>query len=178
MNLFISGGCKNGKSMYAQKWAFALAREKDLPLYYIATMKAKDREDEKRIKRHRQERAGWGFHTIECQEDICSCLEDEALDRGGVFLLDSVTALLENEMFGDDFILDEEAGLRTSSDLLEFAEKTGNTVFVSDFIYGDGGSYDAGTQAYMKALALCDRALAEKCDQVVEVSVGRPIKYK
>ncbi len=38
MNIFISGGCKNGKSFYTQRAAKEMAEEKDLPLYYIATM--------------------------------------------------------------------------------------------------------------------------------------------
>lgn len=178
MNLFISGGCKNGKSMYAQKWAFDLARKENLPLYYVATMKTKDSEDEARVRRHRQERAGWGFETIECATDICSCLEDKNVNRNGVFLLDSVTALLENEMFGEDFVLDEDASRRTAEQLVEFAKMTGNTVFVSDYIYGDAMIPEGSTQEYMRGLAHCDRVLAKICDHVIEVSVGSAVQYK
>ena len=38
MNVFISGGCKNGKSFYAQRLARRQADETGSPLYYIATM--------------------------------------------------------------------------------------------------------------------------------------------
>lgn len=178
MNVFISGGCKNGKSMYAQKRAFDLAKDQGLPLYYLATMKTKDAEDRARVARHRQERAGWGFETIECEKDICSALEKEGVDPKGVFLLDSVTALLENEMFGEDFVMDEEAGPRTAQDLIQFARRTGNTIFVSDFIYGDAMTYDGTTGKYMEGLATCDRVLAQVCQEVIEVSVGNPIHYK
>ena len=37
MNVFISGGCKNGKSFYAQCLARRQADEAGSPLYYIAT---------------------------------------------------------------------------------------------------------------------------------------------
>ena len=53
MNVFISGGCKNGKSMYAQKLAKETALREGKKLYYVATMRARDMEDENRIKRHR-----------------------------------------------------------------------------------------------------------------------------
>jgi adenosylcobinamide kinase/adenosylcobinamide-phosphate guanylyltransferase len=64
MNIFISGGCKNGKSMYAQKLAKKMAQEKNVPLYYLATMKPKDSEDNQRVLRHQQDREGWGFITL------------------------------------------------------------------------------------------------------------------
>ena len=52
MNVFISGGCKNGKSYYAQEVARDMANEKNVPLYYLATMIPVDDEDRARIKRH------------------------------------------------------------------------------------------------------------------------------
>ena len=65
MNVFISGGCKNGKSMYAQKIARDMAEAQQVPLYYLATMIPVDAEDRARISRHLSEREGWGFETIE-----------------------------------------------------------------------------------------------------------------
>ena len=93
MSTYISGGCKNGKSFYAQR----VAMTGGTPLYYVATMIPRDGEDLARIRRHRDERAGWDFETLECGRDILSCLD--SADPKGSFLLDSVTALLSNEMF-------------------------------------------------------------------------------
>ena len=75
MNVFISGGCKNGKSYYAQKLASDLAREQGKPLYYIATMIPRDEEDRARIRRHLAERDGWGFETLEQPTNISSLSE-------------------------------------------------------------------------------------------------------
>ena len=61
MNVFISGGAKNGKSMFAQRAAKEMAEEKGARLYYVATMIPHDEEDEARIARHIREREGWGF---------------------------------------------------------------------------------------------------------------------
>ena len=65
MNVFISGGCKNGKSFYAQRLARRQADEAGSPLYYIATMIPHDEEDHARIRRHLTERDGWGVTTLE-----------------------------------------------------------------------------------------------------------------
>lgn len=183
MNTLISGGCKNGKSYYAQKLARDMSREGGKPLYYIATMIPGDDEDRARIRRHLAERDGWGFETLEQPRDLTALLDAPAVDKTGVFLLDSVTAIMENEMFrrvgpgrrgsGDiEIVFDENAGERVKADMTAFAKATGNTVFVSDGIYGDLGEYSASTEAYRRALASVDRALAETCDRVIEIAYG------
>lgn len=181
MNIFISGGCKNGKSHYAQEISKQMSEEQGVPLYYIATMEPTDEEDLARIARHRRERAGWGFETIECAHHIEDVLEKA--DPKGAFLLDSVTALLANEMFASkepesDNGLDTGAHIRVAEELVRLAEKTGNMVFVSDFIYAGGYDYDELTKGYMEGLAYIDRALAKVCGQVIEFAYGQKIYYK
>ena len=183
MNIFISGGCKNGKSYHAQELARDMSREKSLPLYYLATMIPADDEDRARIKRHLSERDGWGFETIEQGRNICYALDGttssgEKVSAQGVFLLDSVTALLSNEMFLPEGTVVPDAAEKLAAELREFANRTGNTVFVSDYIYSDGQLFDEYTENYRRGLALIDRTLAALCDQVVEVSYGFKYLYK
>lgn len=173
MKIFISGGCKNGKSSLAESCACALSGNG--PLYYLATMIPHDGEDEERIRRHVASRAGKGFQTIERGRDILECLKDA--EPGGTFLLDAVTSLLSNEMFHDG-IVDMEAGERTARALELLTKKVENIVFVSDYIYSDAGEYDIYTEEYRKGLALCDRTLAAVCDTAVEVCTGQYMVYK
>ena len=173
MKVFFSGGCKNGKSTLAERTVKALAG--DGPLYYIATMIPHDEEDRIRIRRHVESRAGMGFITLEQGTDVVRCLD--RAEEGGAFLLDSVTALLSNEMWSENGY-DPDAGLRVSSELKELARRAENIVFVSDYIYSDAGRYDEYTQTYRRALALCDRVLARECDTVVEVFSTNPLVYK
>ncbi len=178
MNIFISGGCKNGKSFYAQKRAREMAEQLDKPLYYVATMIPHDDEDRARIKRHVAERDGWGFETLEQGKALPELLHDEKVSKDGVFLFDSVTALLDNEMFDEEGNMDETASERVRNDVLKFAKETGNTIFVSDYIYGDCERYSSTTKDYMKGLASIDRALAAVCDEVLEVAYGSVEKWK
>ena len=171
MRTYISGGCKNGKSFYAQRVARAGGR----PLYYIATMIPGDDEDLARIRRHRDERAGWGFETLECGRDILSCLD--GADPGGSFLLDSVTALLSNEMFPPGGV-DTDAPQRVAAALEAFIAHAPNTVLVSDYIFSDALLYDDLTEAYRRGLAHIDRRLAARCDNVIEVVGGQFIVHK
>ena len=172
MKVYISGGCKNGKSMLAQNLAKKLAG--DGKLYYIATMIPHDSEDNTRIKKHIEDRDGWGFETVEQGREILKCLEKA--DPKGTFLLDSVTALVQNEMFRDGET-DFDAGLRVSRELAEFAERAENVIMVSDYIFADAERYDEFTENYRKALALADKT-AKDCDLVVEVLAGNYIVHK
>ena len=165
MKIFISGGCKNGKSYYAQHLAKALQTDK---LYYIATMAPVDNEDDERIARHRQEREGWGFVTIEQPyhiEEVLLCS-----DHNGSFLLDSVTALLANEMFSSDGSVDRLAAERIIQGLSQVADAIDKIVFVSDYIYSDATIYDDTTELYRRSLASIDRYLAGECDAVLEIA--------
>lgn len=176
MRVFISGGAKNGKSGYAQRLAVELAQGGKH--YYVATMIPVDEEDRERIRRHVADRAGQDFETIECGTDILSCLERAQAD--GTFLLDSVTALLQNAMFPKEkgYALDLEAAEKCAADVAEFAKRVSNVVIVSDYIYSDAEAYDPDTERYRACLAGIDRMLAELCDTVIEFSAGQKIIHK
>ena len=142
-----------------------------------------DHEDDARIRRHLKEREGWGFETVEQGVEICQALTGKTtgrrpVDPSGVFLLDSVTALLSNEMFRADGTMDLECGQRLAAELIEFAKRTGNTIFVSDYIYSDANKFDEFTETYRSTLAMLDRTLARVCDQVIEVTYGFTYTYK
>ena len=130
MRILLIGGSKSGKSTMGQRLTRAFAA--GAPMYYWATMEPTDEEDRARIARHRAERAGWGFETLECGSDILSCLD--RADANGSFLLDSVTALLSNEMFSPDGF-HPEAAAKIADELCRFVGRAPKTVLVSDFIY-------------------------------------------
>ena len=172
MSVYISGGCKNGKSYYAQHITKAMGA----PLYYLATMIPHDEEDRARIRRHIAERDGWGFETIECGTDILSALNNA--DPNGSFLLDSVTALLSNEMFTETGDFDADSPKRVADALCEFVRRAPNTVLVSDFIFSDAELYPPMVETYREGLAYIDKTVARMCDHVIEVVNGTIIMHK
>ena len=176
MTCFISGGAKCGKSTLAQNLTVALANGGKH--YYIATMISSGKEDDERIRRHIADRDGMGFETVECFQNILDCLE--IADANGAFLVDSVTALLQNSLFPAEknYDLDLDAAKRCSDELVEFAGKVRHAVFVSDYIYSDAEIYSETTERYRKCLADIDRRLAQVCDTVVEVAAGRYFVHK
>ena len=176
MTVVISGGAKNGKSTLAQDLAVELAAGGKH--YYVATMISTGAEDDERIRRHIADRDGMGFETVECFTDIMDCLK--TADADAVFLVDSVTALVQNAMFPaeEDYEMDTDAAIRCGESLVEFARTVRHAVFVSDYIYSDAQRYDQSTEEYRRCLAAVDRRLAAVCDTVVEVSAGQRIVHK
>jgi adenosylcobinamide kinase/adenosylcobinamide-phosphate guanylyltransferase len=176
MKIFVTGGCKNGKSYYSQHLAKQQRNSDSGALYYIATMKAADSEDDERIKRHRKDRDGWGFTTIEQRQNIeeilnlCNC--------DGSFLLDSLTALLANEMFTTTGKVQNNATEIIAKGLLEILNQINNIVIVSDYIYSDAIIYDPLSEEYRKSLAALDRLAAKHCDVVLEVCYSQVITHK
>ena len=174
MTCFISGGAKNGKSTLAQNLAVVLGEKR----YYVATMIPTGEEDYDRIRRHIADRDGLGFETVECFRNIVDCLE--TTDKDGVFLVDSVTALIQNALFPveKNYEMALAAANRCADALIEFAGMVRHAVFVSDYIYSDAERHSESTEMYRKCLADIDRRLAAVCDTVVEVCAGQYIVHK
>lgn len=204
MKILISGGAKNGKSIYAQKISKAMSVKYDVPLYYVATMEPVDEEDENRIKRHIKERAGWGFTTIEESRKLSKIfdahvrntesnrapenadmknvrlesLSAKEVNLEGVFLVDSLTALLGNNMFGKNGSMNLDCFDEVRDDIYSFSKKASNIVLVSDSIGCDGFKFDEVTEKYRMNLARLEREAASYFDRVVEVSVGQILEFK
>ncbi len=172
MKIFISGGCKNGKSSIAEKISYELSKENNL-LYYLATMKPSDNEDKARIKKHINDREKYNFKTIEISENI-NTLD---VDENGTYLLDSITALLSNEMFmGDEVNLN--ANVKVKNDLDEILDKPKNIIMVSDYIYSDAIIYEDLTEKYRANLGDVDKFIASKSDIVLEVCSSNVFVFK
>ena len=174
MTYFISGGAKNGKSTLAQDIAVVLGGKR----YYVATMISTGAEDDDRIRRHIADRDGLGFETVECFRNIMDCLQ--TADKDGVFLVDSVTALIQNSLFPveKNYEMDMQAANRCADELAAFVHTVRHAVFVSDYIYSDAERHSESTEMYRKCLASIDRRLAKVCDTVIEVSAGQCVVHK
>ena len=168
MICFISGGVKNGKTRLALDISCKVANNN--PKYYLATMIPFDSEDDLRIKNHRKERENLGFITIEKSSDVGNI----SLENNPTILLDSLTALLLNEFF----IAEKEntsydlVPIKIINDLDSLIKRSKNIIFVSDYIYSDGVTYNSYTESFKKCLAVIDKYVASRSDVVIERVMG------
>ena len=176
MIVFICGGSKSGKSSLAQDISKALSKDKSL--YYIATMIPTDNEDKEKIRLHIEDRDGMGFETVECGKNISSITD--ITDTDGTFLLDSITALLTNEMYGNyaNIGVDKHAAERCIKEIRQLADAAGNIVIVGDYIFSDAESYDESTELFRKSLADIGNDIAVYADIVMEMNFGNPTIHK
>ena len=177
MIVLVTGGASCGKSAYAERLCVDLGG----PLVYLAAMRPFGEEGARRVRKHRAQRAGKGFETVECYEDFSLMAHDERL-RGATVLLECLGNVVANELFGpEDF---SEAGDLAScgASIMEtfdaIAARCAHLVVVGNEIGSDGVEYSEETQAYQKLTGSTARAVAMRCDRVVECVAGVPIVLK
>lgn len=171
MFVLITGGSCSGKSAFAE----TIAAEFPGTKYYIATMEARDLESLKRIERHQNLRAGKGFHTIEQGRDVNLALCDEE----AVALVECLSNLVANEMFGDVELQPAEAVIKKIvQDVTKLKQQVKHLVIVTNNVFEDGVQYDKTTMDYLTALGKINCVLSEVADQVYEVLVGIPVLRK
>lgn len=169
MTALVTGGSGSGKSAWAEALACALAPGRK---YYLATMYSGGAEAQARIARHRRQRAGRGFETVECPEQL------DAVPVGGedTALLECLSNLTANVMFSSGI-----SGGYTEhlwAQLEGLMDRCGSLVIVSNEIFSDGITYDPGTAAYLETLGTLNRLAARRADLVVEVVCGIPVPLK
>ena len=164
MMILISGGNGSGKSVYAEK----LAATMDLPRYYIATMVSQNEENEARIEKHRRQRAGLGFYTIELP-----CYVSRAkVPANAAVLLEDVSNLLANMVFMEhgskEDVLVEVLRLRDQCSRLIVVTISGMSE----------EAYDGETAEYIRAMHWLNQQLFLAADAAVEMVDGQPVNRK
>lgn len=176
MLVLITGGSCSGKSAYAEKQLCELGSGKNR--YYIATMEAEDEESRKRVERHRLQRAGKGFVTIEQGRDIQLAAEHmEGSARAA--LLECMSNLAANEMFGgENPVPAETVTEKICRGIQELENAVDCLIVVTNNVFEDGVNYDAATTAYLEALGKIGGRLAAMADSVTEVVAGIAVCVK
>ncbi len=165
MILLVTGGSSCGKSTWSEAQIAALDGDRRV---YLATMRVGDDESRLRVARHREQRAGLGFETVECPKDIASA----DIAPGGVVLVEDLVNLAANEMFDGGDVE------RVIPALEGLAKRCRHLVMVTNDVFSDGVRYGDSVDAYLRALARINRAAAEMADCVVEVVYSIPIAVK
>ncbi len=165
MIVFLTGGSGCGKSTYAEKLVASMPAGRRV---YLATMQVYDEESERRVARHRAQRAGKGFETVERWKDLAGA----PIAPGSTVLLEDLPNLLAGEMFdGGDWT-------RVIPALRALASQCENLVIVSNDVFSDGVTYPDETQEYLRRLAQINAAAAGLADYAAEVVYSIPVPLK
>ncbi len=165
MIILVIGTSNSGKSEYAESLLLELAGAN--PKLYIATMIPYGREGEERVKKHRALRAGKGFETIECADNILSLRERLQNMESPNCLLECMSNLVGNEMHlpSNKDLSDEELVNYIVESVKGLANLASNTVIVANE-YEVQESYDEETIRYIKLTHEVNEMLRSIADRV------------
>lgn len=182
----ITGGSGSGKSAYAEDMLLRYGEESTdkaggcdsntRPYLYVATMIPYGEETGRKIKRHRQMRAGKGFQTLECYTDLMGL--EVPVNRG--ILLECVSNLTANEFYlPDGSMRNREETLKTIlRGIKHLEEETPHLVIVTNEIHSDVNDYSDETRKYIELLGTINQRIAGMADKITEVVYGIPIEMK
>ncbi|MBQ9347209.1 MAG: bifunctional adenosylcobinamide kinase/adenosylcobinamide-phosphate guanylyltransferase [Oscillibacter sp.] len=216
MTILVSGSADSGKSAFAERLVCQLTPDvesgprpsgenrprPDFNRLYIAAMEPYGPEAAARIARHRVQREGLGFRTVERYTDLA-----------GLTVPDSCTALVEdlgnlcaNELFrrdtfqtgGDTFqtggeaeaasltasavCLTEGAVRRAEGAVMEgvshLRASCQHLVLVTNEVFLGGTGYAGDTDAWLRLLSRVNRRTAAISEAVCEIACGIPCWYR
>lgn len=164
MFTLIIGGAGSGKSAFAER----LVQGRPGPRVYLATLQPYDGECLARIARHRAQRAGKGFTTLERCTDLAGAAP--LLPPRAAVLLECLGNLTANELYSP-----QGAGAGAAlAGVLALLPACRDLTVVTNEVFSGGAAYEGDTLHYLRELAQANRALAARADLVVEVVCGLP----
>ena len=153
----ILGPNNSGKSLYAEALA---TQNSGSSLFYIATMVPHTSDNFARIEKHRIQREGKGFHTIEEPWNV----DTLSFPENSVVLLEDASNLLANGIFqygknGDDCF----------QKIVALAEHCQKLLIVSISGFTPSELYDAETNAYILQLNELNERLKSIAVKTIEL---------
>lgn len=160
MLTLVIGGAASGKSEFAENLVLTLPGRR----VYVATMEPYDGECLARIEKHRRQRAGKGFLTLERYRDLGG-LE---VPTGANVLLECMSNLLANELYSPQ----GGGSAAVLGGVERLCARCANLTIVTNEVFSGGKDYEGDTLRYLRALGSVNRALAARANRVVEVVYG------
>ncbi len=174
--VYVSGGCRSGKSAYAQELAESLPGHKA----YVATCPVIDSEMDERIVRHQKDREGRNWQTIEAPVDLAGALKDAG--DYDVLLVDCLTLWINNLLYEAEQReedLDEDGVRSKCLDLVSACCRPHQTIiFVSNELGMGLVPADSVSRRYRDLVGRCNQMIAEAADDAVFMVSGLPLTLK
>ena len=172
--ILITGGARSGKSRHAQQLGESLPGKK----LFIATCPVTDEEMGQRIERHRQDRQGAGWQTVEETVSLEQALADNSDCE--VVLIDCLTLWINNLLFTDaGNMLDEEAISVKARKLIEVcAKRSGVVIMVTNEVGLGIVPENALARRYRDLVGRCNQEIASAADKVIMSICGIPLNVK
>ncbi len=156
--VLITGGCRSGKSHFAQSYVEEISENK----VFLATCPKIDREMDERIEKHKKDREGLGWRTVEEDLDLVSAIKGIK----GDILIDCLTLWVNNLLYHNPNLTESEM----KNKVCEIAElvqrRDGLCVFVSNEVGLGLVPADSTSRLYRDLVGRCNQTFAQFADEV------------
>jgi len=174
--ILITGGSRSGKSAFAQQ----LAEEVKGSRLFVATCPETDPEMSERIRRHRQDRQGRGWRSVEEPLQLIQCLADNPSEA--TVLIDCLTLWVNNVMFEaekqqQNISEDDVAGLAGQLGRAALCYQ-GTVIMVTNEVGLGIVPDNPMARLYRDLVGRCNQVIARHAEQVFLVSCGIPLQIK
>jgi adenosylcobinamide kinase/adenosylcobinamide-phosphate guanylyltransferase len=177
MIYLIIGTQNSGKSALAEELSM---NTKDAYRVYLATMKIYDDVGRERVKRHRQQRQGKGFFTIEQEVNITNVIDKIENSSETTALLECVSNLVGNEIYENPvrkkLLLQgrkNEFADEIAEDIKKLADSVNNLIIVTNEYAKDEEGYDDETRTYVDLLHMVNERIKGFSDKVFDLRKER-----
>lgn len=169
----ILGGARSGKSRYAEQ----VATESGLPVIYVATAEARDKEMQARINLH-QDRRPEQWETIEEPIKLAEIVQKYS-GTNVCLLVDCLTLWLTNILFDREGNIQQSIFEKEAQALYQvLSHFSGQLIFVTNEVGLGIVPMDKMTRRFVDEAGLLHQRIATLSDKVVLVTAGLPQKLK
>ena len=188
MIYLVIGTQNSGKSELAENLSMETG---DSSRLYLATMKIYDEAGRERVKKHRQQREGKGFVTIEQELNVLEVVEKIEEPGKSTLLLECVSNLVGNELYENpvwkesilNYLDDIEAidlnkqkerfADSIAYDIKKLAGCVNNLIIVTNEYEADDEGYDDETRLFVALLNMVNDRISEFSDEIYDLRKER-----
>lgn len=171
--ILITGGARSGKSGFAQRLAEAIPGTRA----YIATSPATDPEMAERIARHRKEREGRGWQTLEEPINLADAIA--GVKGCETIVVDCLTLWVNNLVYQAKEEIQEDTITKSCLKLLAACrDLAGTIIFVTNEVGWGIVPDNPLARRFRDLVGRCNQVMAEGADDVFLVSCAIPLQLK
>ena len=165
MKVFVLGEPDSGKSQLAEEITLDLS-ENGGKRIYIATMIPFGETGARKVEKHRKNREGKGFITIECPVGVDKAADMEDDIENATCLLECMSNLVGNEMHAEknEGLFESDLAALITDEVKRLSEKCKNLVIVSNVFPEDAEGYDEDTRRYTRLTGEVNRQIRDISD--------------